>query len=325
MKKHTMRKRVIAAGLAAIMTLGPVSAYAATYDTQLEQKNLEMTDTIRLTKEGGYGTEIEEFNVNVEPVYWTAEKGEFIEVAIGIASGEMTCPVTIEVLVNGTAVELYKKNGEALGKSASRSVVDYAVKALDNNENSDEEKQLIKDMLVYGSYAQLNFKVNTDNLAYTAAGLGDLLPSVEEVTANTVAAYENKQTNPEMGVTPSSVTAFVDSDIYLRVYLNVAEDIDINECTVSLAVDNSDVDYSSFAIENDGERYYVDITGIASALIDSQCTITVTGAKGTNEITTSMLSYVRSVLNNNKNSEAKQDLVKAMYLYNQSANVYFNR
>ena len=45
MKKHTMRKRVIAAGLAAIMTLGPVSAYAATYDTQLEQKNLEMTDS----------------------------------------------------------------------------------------------------------------------------------------------------------------------------------------------------------------------------------------------------------------------------------------
>ncbi|MBQ1215511.1 MAG: hypothetical protein IIX88_04175, partial [Firmicutes bacterium] len=71
MKKHTMRKRVIAAGLAAIMTLGPVSAYAATYDTQLEQKNLEMTDTIRLTKESWFSTylndEIVENYVTYEP------------------------------------------------------------------------------------------------------------------------------------------------------------------------------------------------------------------------------------------------------------------
>ena len=71
MKKHTMRKRVIAAGLAAIMTLGPVSAYAATYDTQLEQKNLEMTDTIRLTRESWFSTylndEIVENYVTYEP------------------------------------------------------------------------------------------------------------------------------------------------------------------------------------------------------------------------------------------------------------------
>ena len=56
----------------------------------------------------------------------------------------------------------------------------------------------------------------------------------------------------------------------------------------------------------------------------SQCTITVTNTSDevVNVITTSVLSYARSVLNNPNNTEAKKDLVRALYLYNQAANAH---
>jgi len=71
MKKHTLRKRLTASCLTVVMALGPVTAYAATFGTQLEQKNLEMTETIQLTNESWYSTylddEIVENYVTYEP------------------------------------------------------------------------------------------------------------------------------------------------------------------------------------------------------------------------------------------------------------------
>ncbi|MBO5666926.1 MAG: phosphodiester glycosidase family protein, partial [Firmicutes bacterium] len=56
MKQQNWKKRITAGCLSAVMALGPVTAYAATFGTQLEQKNLEMTETIRLTNESWYST-----------------------------------------------------------------------------------------------------------------------------------------------------------------------------------------------------------------------------------------------------------------------------
>ncbi|MBQ6948139.1 MAG: phosphodiester glycosidase family protein [Firmicutes bacterium] len=71
MKRRTVMRRVAAAALAAVMALGPVSSFAATFGTQLEQKNLDMTETIRLTNESWYSTylddEIVENYVTYEP------------------------------------------------------------------------------------------------------------------------------------------------------------------------------------------------------------------------------------------------------------------
>ena len=71
MKKRNMKKRATAALLSAVMVLGPMFSYAATFGTQLEQKNLNMTETIRLTSESWYSSylndEIAENYVTYEP------------------------------------------------------------------------------------------------------------------------------------------------------------------------------------------------------------------------------------------------------------------
>jgi len=93
MKKQTLRKRATAAALAAVMVLGPVTSYAATFGTQLEQKNLNMTETIRLTNESWYSTylddEIVENYVTYEPdgdVYPVIAYGNDIYGAAGFAT-----------------------------------------------------------------------------------------------------------------------------------------------------------------------------------------------------------------------------------------------
>ena len=71
MKGNNGLRRAAAAVLAAVMALGPVTSFAATFGTQLEQKNLEMTETIRLTNESWYSSylddEIVENYVTYEP------------------------------------------------------------------------------------------------------------------------------------------------------------------------------------------------------------------------------------------------------------------
>ncbi|MBR7147310.1 MAG: hypothetical protein IKD13_00650, partial [Firmicutes bacterium] len=93
MKKQTLRKRATAAALAVVMVLGPVTSYAAAFGTQLEQKNLNMTETIRLTNESWYSTylddEIVENYVTYEPdgdVYPVIAYGNDIYGAAGFAT-----------------------------------------------------------------------------------------------------------------------------------------------------------------------------------------------------------------------------------------------
>lgn len=71
MKKQRMKQRLTAGLLSAAMILGPVYAYAATFGTSVEQKNLNMTQTVRLTKQSWYSTylndEIAENYVTYQP------------------------------------------------------------------------------------------------------------------------------------------------------------------------------------------------------------------------------------------------------------------
>ncbi|MBR7179005.1 MAG: hypothetical protein IKD27_05785 [Oscillospiraceae bacterium] len=270
-----------------------------------------------LTKEGGYGTVTKVFEGTDLAACKTGE-ADCYAVQIGVASGEMNRPITIEVFdAEGTAQTLYLRNGTELGTSAEKTVVDYVESVLNNPGNSTEKKALVKALLVYGGYAQVHFHVDPEYPAYAELGI---VPDLSGVTAQTVADYTNSQTNAAMGVKASSITTFVDSYIYTRVYLTVEGETDDYTFALTTPKGVKEIELAS----KDG-RYYVDIPDIASGYIDYPYSITVSKGDQTNVITTSVLSYVRSVLRNSSNSASKQDLVKALYLYNQAANTFFGR
>lgn len=290
------------------------------YGVIIPEELIEGGAYIVLTKDGGYGTVTKEFKG--EELAACKSDDKYV-VAIGVASGEMNSPVKIEVFDGqGNALDLYKKDGTALDADTSSTVVDFAERVLTNDKNGEGKKNLAVALVTYGGYAQKNFSINPENPAY---GLLDKLSidqlDLSEITADSLAAYTNSQSNSAMGVKATGISTFVDSYIYIRVFLAVEGDISAYTFTLDTPTGNVTIEP---VFDESTNRYYVDIPDIASAYIDFKYSITVTKGEESNVITTSVLSYARSVLKNSQNSEEKKNLVRALYLYNQAANTFFN-
>ena len=245
-------------------------------------------------------------------------------VAIGIASGEMTSSITLQIFDGeGRALALYTQKGSSMGDSVTRSVVDFARSVLNNGNSSEARKDLAIALVTYGGYAQKFFNVNAADPAYDLLDeLGIAQLDLDAVTLANVENYKSSQTNTGMGVKASQTEAVLDSYISYRVYLTVTGDISDYEFKLNTPEGVIDIECSYAA----GRGYYVEIPDIASGYIDYEYKLTVTNAAGeTNVIITSVLSYVRAVLRNANSSQDKIDLAKALYLYNQAANAFFGR
>ena len=85
--------------------------------------------------------------------------------SMGIASGEMTRPVTVQIFDgDGNLVSITDYADGNVYTTVSRTVVDYAKLALEKG--TDGQKKIVTYMLTYGGYAQKYFGVDTDNPAY---------------------------------------------------------------------------------------------------------------------------------------------------------------
>ena len=269
-----------------------------------------------MEKTGAYGTVTLTYNASKLASCLNAN-GNYV-VSMGVAPAEITVPITIQVFDgDGNAQDLYKGDN-LLGKSASRTVLDYAKAILEAN---DDRKDLAIALVTYCGYAQKNFNVDADNPAFNIlADYGIEQLDLSGITAETLSNYKNTMTNPDMGVKATSINAFIDSNVYIRLFLQVQGDI--NDYSFTLTTPGGDRTIKP-VLDEESNRYYVDIPNIASGYLDYQYKVTVRKGSETNEISTSVLSYARSVLKNSKNSETKKNLVRALYLYNQEANAYW--
>jgi hypothetical protein len=71
--------------------------------------------------------------------------------------------------------------------------------------------------------------------------------------------------------------------------------------------------------------YYVDVVGIAAKDLDEEVTITINDGSGTAVVSFNPMAYCQGVLNDTTGAFGAEmkDLARALYLYNQAANVYF--
>jgi hypothetical protein len=71
--------------------------------------------------------------------------------------------------------------------------------------------------------------------------------------------------------------------------------------------------------------YYVDVVGIAAKDLDEDVTITINDGTNTTEVSFNPMSYCQGVLNDTTGAFDRniKDVVAALYLYNQAANIYF--
>ena len=189
------------------------------------------------------------------------------------------------------------------------SVQDYVDKV---HANSTDEKliALVDAMLDYGALAQINFNYNTGNIPEVKANL-------DEVTADTLAMYQEKVTVGAVpGLTYYGTSLVTESTTEINVYFTPDEGSELADFTFKVGTKV----YTP--VEKDG-MWMIKIPNIAAKDLDKSYTVTVSTAEGkVVTVKTCALSYAYKVVNKGTD-EALVNLVKGLYLYNQAANAYF--
>jgi hypothetical protein len=188
----------------------------------------------------------------------------------------------------------------------------YSVQTYGNNilKNSKDEdmKALVKAMLNYGAASQLHFGYNTDKLAN--AGLES--PDYSNVTIEGFKAVAGQGTELAKFYSASLI---LKSETTLRFFFQVD----------SSAAFTATYNGQTLEVKQRSGLYYVDVVGIAAKDLDENVTITISDGTNTTDVSFNPMSYCQGVLNDTTGSFGAdmKNLVRALYLYNQAANVYF--
>lgn len=221
-----------------------------------------------------------------------AVKDAEVSVSDGKEYYVFSCEVSAKEMDDEITAKMISGN-DALSPEYNYSVKEYADTLL-NGDYSTEAKNLVNAMLSYGSYAKAYF--SNDNLTAST--------ELNNVTTDVLAGYAG-QTSGTLsdGVKYYGSSLLLESDTTLRHYFRVEDGTDINGYNFS---------------GNKGNYYYMDINGISAENLDE----TYTSAIGNYLISYSPMSYAYAVLRSDSASDSLKNVVKALYLYNQSADAY---
>ena len=167
-------------------------------------------------------------------------------------------------------------------------------------------KKLVDTMSVYGDYAEYYFKNPSSNTSMPGG-------SLTAITASQLDAYQ-AQTSGSLGDLAYAGGALaLEEGTYIRVFFTGSIDGYTFKCGDTIL---TPVAYGSY--------HYVTIDNVAAKELDTMYMISVTDGTNTYEVQYSALTYVRSVLANDNNSQSLKDAVTALYWYNVEANLYFD-
>lgn len=220
------------------------------------------------------------------------------------------------------AAEMTKKVNAVLhcndwtGQTYSYSVYDYASKILAEPESSEYKSSalLIKAMLNYGGYAQIYFNENTDALANK--GLYNKTNDPVLTTNTTVSKdYNYAVFNNNMGVSFIGGSLVLNSGTDLKLYYGIDDKNVAHNINVS-------VNGQNVAPEYDGTIMCVRVPDISiSSLGDTyNVKISVNGKEINQKY--SAMTYMYKALNAQNSNTKLNNVVKALYLYNEAAKQY---
>ena len=210
-------------------------------------------------------------------------------------------------------------DGEAVGTD-EYSVQDYAEKVYanpgeylpeDKADKADEFQALAAAMLHYGGEAQTVF---ADALIVKPDRADSNLDSAADysaVTADAVAAAINGETS-----NLDAVAEYLGAKFYTSSLLYLSQ----NTLRLYFTQNDDSFDPALFDDVRSDYYYYVQKENIPAAELDDQQSFTV----GNGTFTYSALDYVKAVISSPNMTEEQKNLAKALFLYNQAANAYFD-
>ncbi|MBO4838405.1 MAG: hypothetical protein J5493_03425 [Lachnospiraceae bacterium] len=237
---------------------------------------------------------------------YTASSNQFRLSYSNIAMKEMTCPVTLTVYdENGEQMKLLRGGAFVEGSALDFCVADWASLIIGNPDNTEKSINLAKAILHFGGAAQNYFDFNLENFANPEGYLNDEAAAVEPDEALTrVVPTDAKKT-----VGYDSFSLNLEGDTEIRVYF-----------TKQVTAKNASG--KSYEVIKSGKKWYVSIPGIASVDLDKMFTVKATYNGQTRTMKFCALSYANAVFNSSNENLA--NLARALYLYNQYAEAYFD-
>lgn len=215
-----------------------------------------------------------------------------------VLSGKTYYRLTAEVSAKDADKILTMKivNGEEQSAEYKYSIRAYAESILaDTTDEYAQEKTLVRALLTYTDFAKAYFDENATPPIVSA--------KMQAVTASSLQEKALKVTDNDENIEVLGCSLLLKSETSLRVYFRAKEGVQ----TIAEAV----------AVQDD--IYYVEIKNIVSSALDKTHTIVLDGVT----VECSALSYVYSVLSSDDAPESLQNLVKALRVYNATADTYF--
>ena len=177
-------------------------------------------------------------------------------------------------------------------------------------------RDLITAMLNYGAASQLHFGYNTDKLANDVRDdKGNALIAAPDYSGMTIDGFK------AVAGQGTDLTKFYSASLILKSETTVRFFFQVNADATFTASYNG----QELTVSKRGSLHYVDVVGISAKDLDEDVTITINDGTNTTEVSFNPMSYCQGVLNDTTGafSNEMKDLVCALYLYNQAANVYF--
>jgi len=208
-----------------------------------------------------------------------------------VAAKEMTAEIKGKIVAKGDTSEVFYY-----------SVKEYADTLLSDTVKYEKEIPLVKAMLNYGASAQLYFNYKTDDLANKD------LDKADQVLADVdLSNYGYTLQGEETGVSYYGSKLSLKSETAIKHYFIVEDKENIPEFKVNGKVVK--------AVDK-GEYFEVKVEGILAQNLDSDCIVEV----GNLTLNYSALSYGDLALKGSNTN--LQNVVKALYAYNQAAKEY---
>ena len=188
----------------------------------------------------------------------------------------------------------------------------YKVQTYANNilakSGNDTMKALVRAMLHYGAASQIHFGYNTDNLANAELAA----PDYSDVSIEGFDVISGQGTELAKFYSASLI---LKSETTLRFFFQVD----------SAATFTATYNGQTLEVKQRSGLYYVDVVGIAAKDLDEDVTITINDGTNTAGVSFNPMSYCQGVLNDTTGAFDRniKDVVAALYLYNQAANIYF--
>lgn len=226
-----------------------------------------------------------------------------------VKSKEMTKLITVKMVVNGQS-----------GSAVTYSVKQYTDMLLGLSDGTYEaEKKMARAMLNYGGYAQLYFLTQVQ-LQEEVLANKDLYNNENDPVLTMSAVDWSKYEPTGQNQERLEATLLLESETELRFYFEPESGKTINDYIFS-------IDDTSYTLKTGtaGGRCYVSITGIQATELQNMFTIVIKSkANGSIFASTTYgaFSYVKTIIEEETADEKLENLVRALYLYNQAALEY---